>query len=165
MKSLLEQPVARFVAELSPVLAAIGGEVATSERDVALEAFNIAVAFVDADGRATDDELWALVTTFAPRFDTMLAYATPEDVRRAGLIDGKRRWLDAPSTLFEILVADDRRRGTARAQRYYELAMAVAHAVGALDEHPARQELEAIDAFRSMLLAAMGPTGGPLTAA
>ena len=161
MKSLLDRPVRRFVDELAPVLAEIGGRPDTAEHDVALEAFNLAAAFVDADGRASDDELWALVTVFAPRFDTMLGYATPDDVRRAELVAGKRELLRAPTSLFEILLADDRRRGTARATRYYELAMALAHAVAALDEHPARRELEAIDAFRSMLLGAMGATQGP----
>ncbi|MGH9154680.1 MAG: AAA family ATPase [Acidimicrobiales bacterium] len=157
MPSLLDGPVTGFIAEISPALAEIGGQPATSAADVTLEAFNIAAAFVECDGRATDDELWALLGVFGPRFDTMLAYATPDDVRRSRLLTDRRGWLAAPSILFEILVDDDRRRGTARARRYYDLALAIAHAVAALDQHPARRELEAIDAFRSLLLAAMAP--------
>jgi len=156
VSSLLAAPDDRFVDELAPVLAEISGQPATAAGDLALEAFNLAAAFVDVDGRATDDELWALVTTFAPRFDTMLAYATPYEVRRAGLVDGKRSWLDQPSTLFDILLTDDARRGRGHASRYYQRAMAVAHAVVALDAHSAREELAAVDRFRSMLLDAIG---------
>ena len=55
------------------------------------------------DGHHSDEELWAFITTFAPRFETQLQRATPNDVRRAGLVAGKASWLEKPSVLFEIL--------------------------------------------------------------
>ena len=160
MASALAAPVDRFVDDLTPVLARIaeeadGAHAGRAGGDVALEAYNLAAAFIDVDDRHTDDELWAFVTTFAPRFDTMLGYATPADVRKAGLVTGKRRWLDKASVLLEILLADDHRRGTRNAWRYYEGAMAIAHAVCSLDAHPSRAELEAVDRFRSLVLTTM----------
>ncbi|MDP9070318.1 MAG: AAA family ATPase [Actinomycetota bacterium] len=160
MRSALAAPVERFIDDLTPVLARIAEEAQAAQKDraagdVALEAYNMAAAFIDVDGLHTDEELWAFVTTFAPRFDTMLGYATPSDVRKAGLISGKRHWLEKASVLLEILLADDRRRGTTNAWRYYEGAMAIAHAVCSIDAHPARSELEAVDRFRSLLLATM----------
>ena len=37
------------------------------------QAFTVVCAVVDADGRHADDELWALITTFAPLLDSQLA--------------------------------------------------------------------------------------------
>ena len=95
MSSALAAPVERFIGDLTPVLARIAEEAQRAKDrasgDVALEAYNIAAAFIDVDGLHTDEELWAFVTTFAPRFDTMLGYATPTDVRKAGLVSGKWR--------------------------------------------------------------------------
>ena len=159
MAGPLHDSVERFVAELTPVLEGIADEArmrsSRAAVDVAVEASNVAAAFIDADGLHTDEEVWAYVTAFAPHFDTLLQYATPADVRRAGLLVDRRRWLEEPSVLFEILVGQDHRAGTRHSWRYYERAMAVAHAVCALDAHPARLELEAVDRFRSMLLRRM----------
>lgn len=123
--------------------------------DIALEASNIAAAFIDVDGLHTDEEVWAYLTTFGPHFDTLLQFATPADVRKAGLLDDRKSWLGKPSVLFEILVGQDHREGTRNSWRYYEGAMAIAHAVCALDRHPAHVELQAVDRFRSLLLARM----------
>lgn len=122
------------------------------ERDVVVEASNLAAAFIDVDGLHTDDELWAFIQAFAPHMDSKLVYASPGDVRSARLVDGKKQFLDEASMLFEILVADDHRNGTTNCWKYYEDALAIAHAVSALDLHPSTDELEAIDRFRSMLL-------------
>lgn len=154
--------VRRFVADLTPPLAELSARI--REQDVAVEAFNIAAAFVDADGRHTDEELAELIVAFSPWL-THLAGAAPAQVRRDGLVAGKAAWARRPSDLFEILVASDRRRGRADAWRYYELAMLVAHTVCSLDAHPAAAELAELDRFRTMLLGAMqaGGAGRPPT--
>ncbi len=159
MSGPLTDAVQRFVAELEPVLAGLAEEArmrsGRAGTDVALEASNIAAGFIDSDGLQTDEELWAYVTTFAPHFDTLLQFARPADVRRAGIVTDRKAWLAQPSVLFEILVGQDHRQGTRISWRYYEGAMAIAHAVCALDAHPSHLELEAVDRFRTLLLQRM----------
>jgi hypothetical protein len=180
MSDLLEAPVRRFIDELTPVLAQIAGDIVPGApagkpaTDVVNEAYNLCAAFIDVDGRQTDEELWAFIAAFAPRVDTMLARATPEHVREARLVEGKRAWLAAPSLLFDILVETDRRNGTANAWRYYELAMALGHTVCATDAVPSDAELAGVERYRSVLLRAMdrggvarpgGAVGAPASAA
>ncbi|MDQ1373539.1 MAG: hypothetical protein QOJ09_877 [Actinomycetota bacterium] len=153
----LSDPVDRFVGDLTPALEQLSAQVPTvkAERlstDVTLEAYNLVAAFIDADGLHTDEELWAFITTFAPRFDTQLERATPGDVRKARLVVGKKEWLHAPSALFDLVVQADRVGHTDLSWRYYETAMAIAHIVCSLDEHPSTSELDAIEDFRTMLL-------------
>jgi Cdc6-like AAA superfamily ATPase len=160
VSTALAGPVESFVAELGPILERIAGEARMGSArpaadDVGLEAYNLAVAFVDCDGLHTDDELWALIQTFGPRFKTMLGMATPGDVRGARLVVGKRAWLEKPSILFEILLGDDHRHGTTNSWIYYERALDIAHTVSSLDLHPSVSELQAIEAFRTMLLGRM----------
>ncbi|HVE46625.1 MAG TPA: AAA family ATPase [Acidimicrobiales bacterium] len=160
MGTPLVDAVDSFVADLAPVLARIASQARMTKGypaagDVGLEAYNLASGFIDADGLHTDDELLAFVTTFAPRFDTVLQHATPGDIRRADLVKDKRRWLEKPSVLLQLLLGDDHRQCTTRSWAYYHGALAIAHAVSALDSHPSRSELEAIDAFRTMMLEAM----------
>jgi hypothetical protein len=159
MAGPLSDSVVRFVASLSPLLAHLAEEArlrsSRAGADVALEASNIAAAFIDVDGLHTDEELWAYVQAFAPHFDTLLQFARPADVRRAGILEDRHQWLDRPSVLFEILVGLDSREGTRHSWRYYEDAMAIAHAVCALDDHPSHLELQAVDRFRTRLLGRM----------
>jgi hypothetical protein len=162
---LLEAPVRRFIDELSPVLAEIAGDAVPGlpedkpPMDVTNEAFNLAAAFIDVDRRQTDEELWALISAFAPRMPTMLIRATPDDVRKAELIRGKQAWLATPSLFFDILVETDRRRGTQHAWQYYELAMRLAHPVCAIDAVPSEAELAGLERFRSVLLRAIDRGG------
>jgi hypothetical protein len=165
MSDLLEAPVRRFIDELTPVLADIAHDIVPGvpaskpSTDIVNEAYNLVAAFIDVDGRLTDEELWAFIGAFAPRVNTMLGRATPRDVREAQLVAGKRAWLATPSLLFDILVETDRRRGTHNAFRYYELAMALAHMVCATDEVPSETELAALERFRSVLLRAIDRGG------
>jgi Cdc6-like AAA superfamily ATPase len=176
MSDLLVDPVSRFIEELTPILGHIAHDVvpgvpkAKTPTEVTMEAYNIVAAFIDCDGRQTDDELRAFITAFAPRMETMLIYATPNDVRKAGLVVGKRSWLATPSLLFDILVEVDRQRATGYAWRYYQRAMDLAHAVCATDEVPSETELAALERFRNVLLRAIdrggirrpgGATGAP----
>lgn len=156
----MAEPVEAFVDALCPELVRIGQSVGQTDepklrRDVELEAFNLAAAFIDADGLHTDEELLAFHAVFVNRFESLRPILSPGDLRRQGVVEGKRDWLQSPSEFFGVLTADDKRGGSANAYRYYELAMAIAHAVCALDAHPSRAELEQVDAFRTRLLRAM----------
>src|SRR5215210_2248883 len=164
--SPLSRPVESFVREFAPVLVDLvaGLPLAKADKlpdDVALEAFNLAAAFVDADGRQTDEELSAFISVFAARFDTVARAGSPPALRAAGLLAGKRAFLDAPSPLFDVLVQADRRSGTAHSWRYYLASVEIAHAVFALDDMPSHAELTAVERFRSMLLRAIDTAGVP----
>ena len=152
--------VGRFLDEVTPVVEALGSGVPAIRADrlagdVALEVFDLACALVDADGLHTDNELYALIATFGPLLETHLGHATPEDLRRAGFVTGKRRWVEQPSPLFDLLLAADRRNATSASWTYYERAMAVAHEVAATDAHVSRLELVGLEQLRSMLLRAI----------
>ncbi len=159
MGNPLQDSVRHFVDDLTPVLEGLADDARMQSTragaDIALEASNIAAAFIDVDGLHTDEEVLAYLVTFAPHFDSLLRYARPGQVRKSGLLDDRKDWLAEPSVLFQILVAQDHRHGTRFSWRYYERAMVIAHAVCALDRHPARVELEAVDRFRTALLAHM----------
>ena len=162
--SPLSRPVESFVREFAPVLVDLvaGLPLAKADKlpdDVALEAFNLAAAFVDADGRHTDEELSAVISVFAARFDTVARAGSPPALRAAGLLAGKRTFLDAPSPLFDVLVQADLGAGTAHSWRYYLASVEIAHAVFALDDHPSHAELTAVERFRSMLLRAIDTAG------
>ncbi len=156
----LVSAVARFVDAVGAALAdaARGTTVDTGRlrRDATVEAFNLATACIDADGRQTDDELWALVAAFS-RHELLPAAATPDDLRLAGLVAGRRSWLRQPSELFRTLVDVDRARNTVLARTYYDEAMALAHMVASLDRFPSADELSAIVAFQRLLLAELPP--------
>ncbi|HEX2047586.1 MAG TPA: AAA family ATPase [Acidimicrobiales bacterium] len=174
MDSPLSRPVESFVREFAPVLVDLVADLHTAQarkpplakadklpEDVALEAFNLVAAFIDADGRHTDEELWAFIHAFAGRFDTVARAASPPALRAAGLLAGRRTFLDTPSPLFEVLVRADVKRRTSHAWRYYLASIDIAHAVFALDDHPSHAELTAVERFRSMLLRAMDQGGVP----
>jgi hypothetical protein len=161
----LAAPVAAFVDRLAPVLTRLDGRGAGADRatklrdDVALEALNLAAAFIDADGRHTDDELRAFADAFAPRSDTVARAASPKALRAAGLLAGRRSFVDAPSPLFDLLVEADARAGTADSWAYYLAAADIAFAVIAIDDDPSHAELTAVEHFRQRLLLAMDRAG------
>lgn len=169
MNGSLNAPVERFVSRVEPLLqqvneaAAAAVDVTRLRTDVEVEASSLVTAFLDADVRQADDELWAYIAAFGPRFPTDLSRATPSDVRDAGLVVGKAVWLGEPSQLLDVLATSDRAHGTQTTRAYYEEAMQLAHIVVALDAHPSVRELEALERFRTMLLgvvdAAARPTG------
>lgn len=164
---LLDTPVDAFIAALTPVLTGIAHDVVPgvpadkARQDVTVEAYNLVTAFIDSDGRETDAELWALLRAFAPRMPTQLVYASPEHIRDARLVKGKRAWLATPSLLFDILVNSDRAHRTRHSWTYYRLAMDLAHAVCAVDAVPSEAELGALERFRSMLLRTIDRAGIP----
>jgi hypothetical protein len=160
----LDPPVEQFVTDVGSALDDLARSVAMVKADelagdVAVEAFNVAAAFVDADGRHTDDELWALISAFSGRSGVHLGGSTPADLRQSGTIAGKRMWLDTPSALFGLLVDADRRNGTNNSWRYYDLAMHIAHTVCSIDLVTAQAELTALERYRTSLLTAMEAAG------
>jgi hypothetical protein len=156
-RSILSEPVEGFIEELTPELRRVAGrldgiDASHAGDDVTVEAFDLCAAFVDVDGYHSDPELWELIVTFGPRLRSLLGLARPDDVRHAGVVSGRSRWLEQPSSLFEILRADDLRTGGRAAWRYYERAMAVAHAIAELEGPPNPVMLRAVDHFRVMLV-------------
>lgn len=125
-------------------------------KDLALDAFNCSAAFIDCDDSHSDKELESFIVALEQHFPELLPPdTTPTDVRAAGLITGKRSWLNEPSGLFNSLVAADQTAGTAYSSVYYEHALRVAHTAISLDEYTSRFELSGVEQFRSMLLRTM----------
>ncbi len=170
----LARAVGRFIDEQAAALASdLGTSVGDTEqlrRDLALEAYNLAAAFIDADELHTDAELWAFVHALGGHFtDIVAGTVTPADARAAKLVDGKRAWIVQPSAFLLRLVeldrvgpsgsgeaADaDRSAPIGRAKRYHDLGLLVARTVVSLDEYTSRSELAAIETFRSVLVEAM----------
>jgi hypothetical protein len=156
----LDQAVAQFVRNTSTALerlAARAGQPRADQlgRNVVAEAFSIATAFVDADGNHTDAELWALLSAFAGRLDTVMGLTAPDDLRRAGLIAGHQTWIDKPSEMFDLIAVADGKFGTGDGWHYYTDAMDLAYAVSAADQQPSASELAALDRFRTMLLSTL----------
>ena len=160
----LESATEAFEASLTPIVQSLAGTVEGVDRaalaeDVTREAFNLAAAFVDCDEVHTDAELWSLLVIFAPRLGGDLLKATPDDLRRAGLVTGRRTWLDTPSTLLDLLARYDRRHGTGHARTYHDRAVAIAFAVAALDPYTTETELRAIERFRATMARAGAAAG------
>jgi hypothetical protein len=164
-RMLLNDVVEAFVDALGEPLGALYAKAGRTEDrafdDLGLEAFALCCAVADADGRHTDDELWALLEAFGARFPTQLALASPEDVRRAGLLVGKKAWLSTPSGLFDLLVSADSAGGTNHGWSYYRKAMDLAQLVVALDARPTETELRVLDEFRTMLVGTLDGRGVP----
>jgi Cdc6-like AAA superfamily ATPase len=176
-QTALDAAVHAFVDDLAPDVEALGSSVAGIDvgqlrADVEIEAYNLACAFVDADGLHTDDELWALIGAFGHRLPSELGRATPANVRDAALVAGRRAHLERPSALLDVLAGADARDGGARAERFARLGAQIGHAIAALDLLPSRTELAAIETFRATVrratadaAAAAGPPGSPPPAA
>ncbi|HAS10817.1 MAG TPA: AAA family ATPase [Acidimicrobiaceae bacterium] len=146
------------VRDLAATVKGVDGE--RIEVDVQVEAYNLAAAFIDADGLHTDPELLAFIAAFGPRFGGSLARSAPADVRSARLLADRVRFLDQPSELAEVLLAADGRDGTDLASLYYDRALGIGFAVASLDQHTAPVELAAIERFRGRLLDRIAETRG-----
>jgi hypothetical protein len=152
----LDDAVSAFVGDLVPEVEALATSVTRIDTsrlraDVVVDAYNLACGFIDADGLHTDEELWALIRAFGHQIGTDLARATPRALRDAGLVAGKRSYLEEPSTLLDILVRSDARDGGGRAATYARRAAQIGHAIASLDLLPSRTELDAVERFRAMV--------------
>ena len=126
--------------------------------DATIEASNLVAGVIAADGRLTDSELDAYLDSIGPLLDPPLI-TTASHVRDTDLFRHRDDWLAGPSMLFDLLVRADGRYGTRRSNRYYELAMRLAHVTAATDLNPSVDELQAIDTYRTTLLHAMDAAG------
>jgi AAA+ superfamily predicted ATPase len=157
----LDAVVGAFVDEVTDALltAASGVDLLGEEeatRLVSVEAYHLATAMIDADGRHTDAELESLLDAFADRpVGGDLALSTPADLRERSMLSGRAAWLGTNSEMFSILVGSDERTGGALARRYYDRALDVAHVVVSLDAVPAQAELEAISTLRNRMITAV----------
>jgi len=100
----LAEAVRQFVDDLTPAVQSLGALVPTIRPDklagdVALEAYDIAGALVDADGLHTDNECLDMIETFGPRLPSSLLRATPGDIRNASL---QIKTNDADTTIMTI---------------------------------------------------------------
>jgi energy-coupling factor transporter ATP-binding protein EcfA2 len=154
----LEKHVSAFVDAIDHDLTTLAGE---SHRDDCLrEASDLVGALLDADGRLTDAELRAWVDDIGSLLSPPMI-VTPQRLRDGEMLDGAVAWLDRPSTLFDLLLKADARDGERRSNRYYDLALKLAHATAAIDLVPSPDEIDAIDRFRSTLLTAMDANAVP----
>ncbi len=146
--------VEQFADKVGAVLAdaAVGTSVdaASLRSDAVNEAFRLSLAIMDADGRHTDDELWALVAAFGPT-GLLPAGATPAEVRHSELFDGHAATLDRPSAMFELLASVDAKNGTETTKVYFDAAMRLVHVVASLDRFPSEAELAAIVRLQNAL--------------
>ncbi len=153
---MLERYVDAFVDAVNAELGELSGR--DHRTEATIEAGDIVAAVIDSDERRSAAELEAWLDDVGARFVPPVR-ASSEQLRASGLLDGRRRWLARPSTLFDLLVRADARDATARAARYYDVAVRLAHAAAAIDLVPSPDEIAAIDAFRDVLLRAFDAAG------
>ncbi len=157
----MERDVAEFVSGIAGELAALSGKSESQfAADCAIEASNLVAAIIAADSRLTDSELDAYLDSIGPLLDPPLLTSSTH-IRDTDLFDDRDQWLAGPSVLFDLLVQADRKHNTRRSNRYYELAMRLAHVTAAIDLVPSSDEIRAIDAYRTRLLQAMDVAGVP----
>ena len=115
---------------------------------------------LDADGRLSDAELRAWLDDIGTLL-TPPVIVTPQRLRDGEMLAGTAAWLERPSTLFDLLLKADARDGERRANRYYDVALKLAHATAAIDLVPSPDEIAAIDRFRYDAAAGDGRQRGP----
>ncbi|CAN0486299.1 unnamed protein product, partial [Phaeothamnion confervicola] len=141
-----------FIDAVASDLGALSGRQAGAHlADVTVEAANIAGAIIASDGRFTEAELDGYLDAVGPLLDPPLVTSATA-LRDAGVLERATDWLAQPSVLFDLLARADARDGGTRAQRYYELALRLAHVTAALDLVPSPAELDAIDRLRTSML-------------
>ncbi|MFK7918824.1 MAG: AAA family ATPase [Ilumatobacter sp.] len=159
MSQAFQDKARDFIDAMSSRLDELSG--GSDHRDeCVIEASNLVAAFIDADGRHTTDELDAWIGGIGTELNPPMI-VRPQQLRDDDTFSGRKRWLDSPSTMFDLLVKADAQDTQRRANSYYTLAMSLAHATAALDLVPSPQEIAAIDRFRSMLLQGMDEHGVP----
>jgi hypothetical protein len=158
MAGPLAEYVTAFVDGVEAALSALSGR--DHRVECVVEADNLVSAIFDADGRLTRAELDAWLDDIGTQLEPPVLIS-PDQLRESDLITGKQRWVETPSTLFDLLLRADARDGERRANAYYELALKLAHASAAIDLVPSPDEITAIDRFRTTMLAAMDAAGVP----
>jgi SpoVK/Ycf46/Vps4 family AAA+-type ATPase len=153
-------PLAKYVDAFVDGVAAELGELAGTDhrREAVIEAGDLVAAVIDSDERRSVPELEAWLDDIGIRLEPPVRVSS-EHLRESELLTGKRSWLSRPSTLFDLLVRADARDGTARAARYYDHGIRLAHAAASVDLVPSPDEIAAIDRYRNALLAAFDAAG------
>lgn len=159
MAQAFQDKATDFIDAMALVLGELAGG-SDHRGECVIEASNLVAAFIDADGRHTATELDAWVGAIGTKLRPPMI-VTPQQLRDDDTFAGRKDWLRTPSTMFDLLVKADSKDTQRRANEYYTLAMSLAHATAALDLMPSPDEIAAIDAFRSMLLATMDEHGVP----
>ena len=154
----LADDVETFVDDIDAALTSLSGDAQGHRREVLIEASNIVAAVIDANGQQAASELDAFLDVLGPQLDPPLI-TTAARLREGGMLDGRDTWLRQPSVLFDLLARADARNRSRLSHRYYHLALRLTHVTAALDLVPSRDELDAIDSFRSVLLQAMDAAG------
>ena len=149
MAGVLAKYVDAFVEGVTAELGELAGT--DHRRDVVVEAGDLVAAVIDSDERRSAAELEAWLDDIGTRLEPPVLVSS-ERLRESGALTGKRAWLQRPSTLFDLLVRADARDGTARAARYYDHGIRLAHAAASVDLVPSPDEIAAIDGFRNVLL-------------
>jgi energy-coupling factor transporter ATP-binding protein EcfA2 len=152
--------LAKYVDAFVEGVTADLGELAGTDhrRDVVVEAADLVAAVIDSDERRSAAELEAWLDDLGTRLEPPVLVSS-ERLRESDALTGKRGWLQRPSTLFDLLVRADARDGTARAARYYDHGIRLAHAAASVDLVPSPDEIAAIDRYRNVLLAAFDAAG------
>lgn len=144
-----------FVSAITPLVVGVDPEPrGAAERAhlvVVDELSDLIAAIIDSDQQHRDAELRWFAAAMAP-FLAGMDRATPESLRRSGILTGRRSWLDRPSVLFERLAAADASSTGRRTAIYHRHVLDVAHAVAASDTEPSVVEIDAIARLRTMLL-------------
>jgi len=150
--SAIAEPVDVFVGHISELLtrSRTGQDRQSTGHCATAEATRLVKAAIDVDGLQTNEELSALIQQFSGD-DAELLGSAPADLRARRTLRSSRRWLLAPSAIFEDLVAADRRDGSSLCFAYIDAAIELMHHIASLDEHVSPAELEAADRYRSLL--------------
>ena len=159
MTAALEAAIDRFVATVATDLTGAGVPDGRAGTDATAEALSLTAAFIDADVLHTDSEVAAFIAVAGPKVGPPLQGASPSDVRRSGMLTGARSRLGQISELARRLLAADRADDGDRLWRYLQAAVALGHAVAAVDLEPSQVELDAVARFRQSLLTAIHDAG------
>ena len=159
MTAMLDAAVDRFVATVTDDLVSAGLRPDEARSDAVAEAVALTAGFIDADVHHSDGEVAAFLAVAGPRVGPILRNASPTDLRRSGMLTGARARLARPSDVARALLAADRGDDGDRVWRYLQAAVALGHAVAAVDLEPSQVELDAIARFRQALLAAIHEAG------
>ncbi|MBA3287602.1 MAG: AAA family ATPase [Acidimicrobiia bacterium] len=151
MAGVLAAYVDAFVDGVGADLSDLSGQ--DHRAEVIVEAGDLVAAVIDSDERHSAAELEAWLDDIGIRLDPPVVVSS-DRLREGEVLAGKRRWLERPSTLADLLLRADARDSGRRAARYYDLGMRLAHAAAAVDLVPSPDEIAAIDSFRNVLLAA-----------
>ncbi len=156
MAGALAKYVDAFVDGVSADLSELSGR--DHRREVVVDAGDLVAAVIDSDSRQSVAELEAWLDDIGPRLEPPVIVAS-DRLRESAMLEGRRRWLEQPSTLADLVLRADARDGGRRAARYYDLAIRLAHAAASVDLVPSPDEVAAIDRYRGVLLAAFDAAG------